>query len=430
MPAHHRTLDRRALLDHVERQVFGGEPDPDADACGRDGIGIELEWLTGLAGFARLGQAEADAIRRRLGALPGQSRLTVEPGGQLEISTPPFRSIVAACDAAATDLFHLDRACEAIGVDLVGLGADPVRPPQRVVHSPRYDAMECFFDHTGTSGRTMMCNTAAIQVNIGLGPDTRVARRWELANAFGPTLIAAFANSPFAGGGPSGWKSSRLQAWWALDPSRSGPVPRHGDPVVDWVDYALAARVMCVRTSEEEFHPIIEQFPFERWLSDGHELGWPTLDDFVYHLTTLFPPVRPKGWFELRMIDALPTPFWHVAAAVVFALLIDDDATREALTAVAATTDMWVDAAQLGLGHPRLQQAATRCFEIAIDALGRIDGGEATVDIVAAYHDRWVVRGRCPADDRHDAWRRDGTVLPVRESPVPYAFAGTALPRP
>ena len=75
----------------------------------------------------------------------------------------------------------------------------------------------------------MMCNTAAIQVNVGLG-DARMVDRWRLANALGPTLIASFANSPFGDGVPSGWQSSRLRAWWPLDPTRSAPVGIDDDP--------------------------------------------------------------------------------------------------------------------------------------------------------------------------------------------------------
>lgn len=412
-------LTHAHVTEYVADHVFGGANDAHCDLCDRNGVGIELEFLTGTAGFERLTLEQAEALMAALEPLPRRSRLTLEPGGQLELSTQCFDDLESACEAAATDLFRLDRAGAAAGIDLVALGADPVRRPERIVTAPRYAAMEAFFDSTGPAGRTMMCNTAAIQINLGLGRGDEPAHRWRLANALGPTFIASFANSPFARSATSGWQSSRLRAWWALDPTRSKPVSTTGDPTACWVAYALDARVMLIRDGDS-FHAQTEPLTFGQWMAGGHELGWPTLEDWAYHLTTLFPPVRPKGWFELRMFDALPTPFWYVAAAVTHALLTDADAGHDAMRAVEGTTDLWVDAAQLGVGHPALAEAARRCFEIALTSLERRSADPAMIDAVAAYDDRWVARGRCPADDRHDAWLRDGALVPPRESPVPY----------
>lgn len=392
-------------------------PDPVADTTT---IGIELEWLTLDADGGRLALSHAEQIVADLHPLPAGSRLTIEPGGQLEISTATFTSVDEACAAAAYDLFELDRRCVSDGVELVALGADPVRPPERVVTDPRYSAMQTYFDELGNAGRTMMCNTAALQVNVCLG-DARMADRWRLAHAIGPTLISSFANSPLSDGGPSGWQSSRLREWWLLDPSRSAPVTIADDPVDAWPEYVLNARVMLIRDADNHHRPLTSPITFGEWLVDGHDLGYPTLDDLTYHLTTLFPPVRPKGWLELRMFDALPTPFWHVATAVMSVLLDDEQAADDVSRVVESTRNLWVDAAQLGLGHPALAESSRWCFAIALEALERNDAGSATVDLVAAYADRWPARGRCPADDRLDAWRRDGTLWPKRESPVPYA---------
>lgn len=187
-----------------------------------------------------------------------------------------------------------------------------------------------------------------------------------------------------------------------------------------WVDYVLAARVMLVRDGENRCTPVDGTMSFAQWSTNGHALGWPDLVDLDYHLSTLFPPVRPRGWFELRTLDALPTPFWHAAVAVTHQLLTDSEAADQAHRAVAGTEDLWVDAAQLGLGHPRLAAAAEALFAVAIDSLERRGGGDALTAVVTDYADRWVARGRSPADDRLDDWRRDGTLIPRRGSPVPY----------
>jgi glutamate--cysteine ligase len=416
LPADNPSLTIDAAAEHCRAHDLASPAvTPDATT-----VGIELEWLTRDASGRRIDLDQAERIVRELEPLSAGSRLTIEPGGQLEISTATFTDVDAACAAAATDLYVLDQRCAAEGVELVALGADPVRSPERVVTAPRYRAMQAYFDGLGNAGRTMMCNTAALQVNVCLG-DARMTDRWRLAHDLGPTLIAAFANSPLSNGGPTGWQSSRLRQWWMLDPSRSAPVDVAADPVEAWPEYVFNAQVMLIRVGDSDHRPVTEPLTFGQWIVEGHELGFPTIDDLEYHLTTLFPPVRPKGWLELRMFDTLPTPFWHVATAVTSVLLDDEQAADEVGRVVEGTRGLWVDAAQLGLGHPALAASARACFTIALDALERNGADPATVEVVAGYADRWTAQGRCPADDRLDAWKRDGTLWPRRESPVPYA---------
>lgn len=420
MPSTRAQLTRDHLASHIREHVFGTGSSSVGDDLARRSVGIELEWLTSYRDHhQRLGLDQIAALFADLGPLPAGSRLTAEPGGQLELSSARFDSLDEALTGTATDLFVLDQACAARRIELIALGADPVRPPARVLDAPRYVAMQEFFDFEGSAGRTMMCNTASIQVNVGLGPAAGMAERWRLGHAICPTLIACFANSPFLSGGPSGWQSSRLHAWWTLDPSRAAPPCLDGCEVEHWLDYALDARVMLVRRDADTFVPLPRPFTFGQWLDTGHELGWPTLDDFLYHLTTLFPPIRPRGWFEIRVFDALPTPFWNVAAAVTHALL-DPAAAPTVRAAVAGTEDLWIDAAQLGLGHPALERSAQLLFAIALDVLAHRGEDDGLTDVVADFRDRWVARGRTPADDRLDRWRRDGTLVPERESPVPY----------
>jgi glutamate--cysteine ligase len=352
---------------------------------------------------------------------PRGGRLTIEPGGQLELSSARFDSLDEALAGTEIDLYALDQACALRRIELIALGADPLRPPTRILDAPRYDAMETFFDDEGRFGRTMMCNTASVQINLGLGDAADTADRWHLANILGPTLSASFANSPFSGGHPSGWQSTRLHAWWHLDPTRAAAPVTRGDPASCWTAYALDARVMLIRAADGSCHPVTAPMTFREWMNGGHDLGQPTLDDFQYHLTTLFPPVRPRGWFEVRYIDALPTPFWHVATAVLAAILDDAAARDAARDAVADTAELWVDAAQLGLGHPRLGAAARAVFAIALERLQLDRADWACTDAVGTYIERWVSQGRTPADDRLDAWRRDGSLFPRRESPVPFA---------
>ena len=339
-------------------------------ATGAGRVGLEYEMLA-------YGSPDPQALAAL--PLPGGSRVTFEPGGQVELSGPPCSDVGAAIAAMRADIAALQAASE---LELVAQGYDTRRPPTRVVRSPRYDAMEEYFDAEGPAGRRMMCSTASMQVNLDLGPG-----RWELAHRISPVLAAAFANSA----GPAGTRSTRLATWWAIDPTRTSPCTG------SWPDYVLDARVMVIRG--DRYTAVTTPLSFRQWIETGHELGWPDDDDLDYHLTTLFPPVRARGWLELRVLDSLPDPWWQVAAAVTTALMEDEAAAAMAFAATTPVRDLWHEASEHGLSHPGLARAARTCFVAAVDALPRVGADAATVATTAEFFDRYVARGRCPADD-------------------------------
>lgn len=349
-------------------------------------VGIEYELLVYDAGN-RCAHVDPARLEAAIPApLPGGSRVTYEPGGQVELSGPASDDVARAIGAMADDVAALRAAAVAAGLDTVAVGIDPVRPPRRLVRSPRYDAMECFFDGEGVAGRTMMCSTASLQVNVDLGDEAMA--RWAHVHALGPVLAAAFANSP-----APGLASARLANWWAIDPTRTAPAD-----TVDWADYVLDAAVMLVR-DDAGFVPQATRFSFRRWIEGGHDARRPDEDDLAYHLTTLFPPVRARRWLELRMIDSLPDPWWRVAVAVTVALVDDEQAAAVAARATASTAGLWAEAARHGLSHPALGQAARECFAAALDAFGRLGVDRVTADAARAYVERYVAKRRCPADD-------------------------------
>jgi glutamate--cysteine ligase len=288
-------------------------------------------------------------------------------------------------------------------------GLDPDRPEALRTDEGRYVAMKTYFDQHGPAGRRMMCTTAAIHANLDAGRDEVGRKRWRLAHQLGPTLVATFADSPIVGGRASGWMSSRMAAWLAIDPTRTAPViatrSHNGSHPDDaWAAYALGANVMLIRTADR-FVPMLEKLSFARWIDEGHELGYPTTDDLAYHLTTLFPPVRPHGRLELRMMDMVPDPWWPVAVAVTTALIYDEEAAARADAATRPAAGLWAQASRSALAHPLLQASARACFGAALDALERVGCNRRTVDAVAEYAERFVNVGRCPADDRLDAHR-------------------------
>lgn len=411
MPSPTRILTLQAARRHVRERCF-------ASGAGRTGAEVEFLVHPRRDPTQRLPLAHVERCVRGTEPLPGGSAIWFEPGGQIELSSPPL-PLGRVSEAVAADLDCVARALDEAGVDLTGLGLDPLRPDRRVLDAPRYAAMQEYFDADGSSGRRMMCGTAAIQVNLDAGPPGDWRRRWELVTMIAPALAAAFANSPFAGAGPSGWHSTRLATWWAIDASRTAPVAGGADPAGAWAAYAMEARVMLVRASAQRFVSATDRLSFAGWIERGHELGYPTLDDLDYHLTTLFPPVRPRGWLELRVIDAQASPHWRAAIGVPAVILDDVDASAAARRACEPAAGLWVEAARHGLGHPVLAAAARACFEAALEAAPRAGVDRRTEAAMAGYYERYVARARTPADDLLDAWAEHGTVLPRPERATP-----------
>jgi glutamate--cysteine ligase len=390
---------RARCLDIAAAPLPG--PDEGAAAPTTRRVGLEVEWHTRPAADPR-GDVPLADLRRwtpASGELPGHSKVTWEPGGQLELSSAPVAGVQAAVDLLAGDADVAGRALAEVGVELVASGVDPLRSPRRQLQAPRYDAMEAFFDSDGPEGRVMMSRTASIQVNVDGGRgELDAERRWRRAHLLGPTLIATFANSPCLAGHPTGCCSTRQATWFAMDPTRTAPAWGPGGREA-WVDYALAARVMFIRRDDDCFVPMGRRLSFAGWLSAGHELGWPTPDDLDYHLTTLFPPVRPRRWLELRYLDALPHPWWRVAAVVTTVLLDDEEAAAIAEEAAAPAASLWCEAARFGPRHPVLARSARRCFGAALDAAERLGVDPCTRRQCTEFAERYVLRGRCPADD-------------------------------
>ena len=374
-------------------------------------VGLELEWHVFDRGDPQRIVPLDDLVELtgRLGPLPHRSTITFEPGGQLELSTPPADGVDAACAALAGDHDVVAAALAPHGIALLATGVDPVRAPHRQLRHPRYDAMEAFFDVDGGAGRRMMSRTAALQVNLDHGDGDECARRWRVAHRVGPALAAAFASSPVAEGQPTGWSSTRLATWLDIDPTRTAAVTGGPD---EWVTYALDANVLLVRRGAEMV-PLRERLSFSAWISDGHPLGPPTVDDLDYHLTTLFPPVRPRGFLELRYLDALPDPWWRVAVAVVTALVQDREAGDIATEACAPVADRWADGARCGLTDPAFQAAALACVAAASAAFDRLPApvSAATAALCDRYVGRYLRHGRTPGHDVLHAWRRGRSLV-------------------
>jgi glutamate--cysteine ligase len=323
--------------------------------------------------------------------LPGGNILTVEPGGQVEISSLPHPSLAALVASVDADLRHLTGLLATAGLRLGEHATDPYRPPRRLLRTPRYDAMADTFAARGPDGETMMCSTAAVQVSLDAGEPDRVAARFAALHALGPVLIALFANSPYCAGQPTGWASSRMRSWLLMDQARSGPVPADADPAVGWARYALAAPVMCVRQPGGSWH-CPQGITFADWIGGALDRP-PTYDDLDYHLSTLFPPVRPRGYVEVRYLDQQPPGEWHVPAAVLAALFADEAAVDAAREDCAPVDGRWIDAARYGLADPAIAAAARKVAGMATAGLAGTGLPDAMCAQVTEVVDRRLAAG-------------------------------------
>jgi glutamate--cysteine ligase len=364
---------------------------------GRVGLEVEAHCYDPVEPHRRPAWEEITAVLESLPAMPGGSALSVEPGGAVELSGPPVDGVLAAIEAMTSDQAVLRAAFAEAGLGLVMLGADPLRPAKRVNPGARYRAMEQFFaaSRSGVAGAAMMTSTASVQVNLDAGPRAGWAARVRLAHALGPTMVAIAANSPLLGGEFSGWLSTRQRVWSQLDSARCGPIltASGDDPGTDWARYALKAPVMLVH--EPDAVPVTRYVPFADWADGRAVLGGrrPTAYDLDYHLTTLFPPVRPRQWLEIRYLDSVPNAIWPAVAFTLVTLLDDPAAAEVAAEAVEPVATAWDTAARVGLNDRRLHAAASRCVAIAAER-APAQLGDAMRRLVDA-----VDQGRCPADD-------------------------------
>jgi glutamate--cysteine ligase len=442
-------------LDHV-RQVVAETCFPtgrNAPSPGRVGLEIETFPVRVLADGTPTGRVPLDLLadlldpepgtpsstpgrRREPGAAPlfqldGGGSLNFEPGGQLEHSTAIHPSAAGALAELDLVACMLAAKLRRHGVVLAAAGADvwfsAGHVPQQL-RTPRYPAMAAYFDRRGPYGAEMMRRTCSLQVNLDLGGAADLPQRWLVANLAAPLLCATFACSP----GPSA-VSARALTVQRLDPTRTG-FPRglldgsRAGPAEQLTEAAMAADVLLLRRADGPWEPGMPGFTFEHWLRDGHPRhGRPTEDDLRYHLTTLFLEVRPRGFLELRAIDALPAPLRAVPVVLLAGLIEDPLARSMAADALerhrGALPELALRAATAGLADPALRALAAEVWSLALEGAGRLrpaylDGWRLRQ--AAEFLDAYTLRGRSPSDALRAALARGpAAALAWASEPVP-----------
>ena len=415
----HSATRRAALADDLRLNVF---PHAGRSRAGFLTIGAEVELIPvdEESGLPRpvLGDRSSVSLLRQLAAehgwcetlsatsgvpsfhLPDGSCVTFEPGGQIEYSSRP-------CESASELLARLTWLTDALaaasarsGVELLSLGIDPRTPVECVppqLGTRRYRRMLDYFSTIGPSGARMMRQTASVQVSVDGGADPPLT--WRVLNAAAPYVAAIFANSPIYEGAPTGCRSYRRYVWDTLDPRRTGVRGVCGNAVAEYLDFALDAPAFRLEGE-------VEGCPS---LGEALDAGRVTVDDWRAHLSTLFPEVRPRGYFEVRSADAI-SPYWYAAPiALVGGLAYDAVAAREAGELLGVPDpELLHRAGQSGLDDEAIARTAAELCEVALAGCARlgdrfIEGPD--LERAEEFFARYTARGRTPADDVEAARR-------------------------
>ncbi|WP_075218071.1 glutamate--cysteine ligase [Mongoliimonas terrestris] len=309
---------------------------------GQGGIRQLLEGMEGLLGWEPILDEG-----RPIGLVDptGGGAISLEPGGQFELSGAPVETLHQTCSETHAHMAQVRQIAEPLGIGFLTLGASPVwsLAETPVMPKSRYAIMTDYMPKVGTRGLDMMYRTATVQVNLDFENEADMVRKMRVSVALQPIATALFANSPFLDGKPTGRLSERSEIWRDTDNARAGMIPfvfEDGYGFERYVDWALDVPMYFVK--RERYHPATH-VTFRQYLDGAlrDELPGivPTRGDWDNHLSTLFPEVRLKRFLEMRGADtgslrrilALPA-FW-------VGLLYDDEALGAAYDLVKDWTD-------------------------------------------------------------------------------------------
>ncbi|MFP1633000.1 glutamate--cysteine ligase [Zhengella sp. ZM62] len=364
----------------------------------------------------------------------GQGAISLEPGGQFELSGAPLETIHQTCREGNAHLAQVREIAEPLGIRFLGMGASPKWTLADTPRMPksRYDIMTAYMPRVGSQGLDMMYRTCTIQVNLDFDSETDMRRKMQVSMKLQPLATVLFASSPFTEGEPNGLQSWRGDIWRDVDNQRSGLLPFVFTPDFGFADYAEWAldvpMYFVIRDGRyhDATHVTFRQF-MNGALKGEIARPEPTMGDWTNHLSTLFPDVRLKRFLEMRGADG--GPWRRICALPAFwvGLLYDGEAlsAAEALVkdwTVAETQALRDSAPTLGLesgiGGRSLHMVAREALEIS--RLGLKNRNRLNVDGFDEAHflaplEEIVARGTTDAQEMLAAWhtRWDHSVEPL-----------------
>ena len=361
------------------------------------------------------------------------ANVSLEPGGQLELSGAPLKSIHETCDEVNEHLREVKAIADEIGAGFIGLGAAPTWMHDEMPRMPkgRYRLMTDYMDRVGTHGKQMMYRTCTVQVNLDFASEADMVQKLRIALALQPVATALFANSPFFEGKLNGHKSWRSRIWRDLDAARTGMLPfvfEEGFGFQQWVDFALDVPMYFVYRDGIYIDALGQSFrDFMKGELPALPGELPTLSDWADHLTTIFPEARIKKFIEMRGADGGPWRRLCALPAFWVGLIYDETALDAAWDLArgwdAETRDAWrvaasVDGLDAKVGGQSVRDLAREAVAIAqaglkaraMPGMGGLVRDET--HFLNALQES-VESGRTPADELlaryHGDWKGDLT---------------------
>lgn len=314
--------------------------------------------------------------------LDGQS-VTLEPGGQFELSGAPVATLHQTCAEVNSHLYQAKSIAEELGIGFLGIGFDPKWRIDQIPVMPkdRYRLMKSYMPTVGTRGLDMMFRTCTVQVNLDFESEADMVDKFRIGLALQPVAVALFANSPFCEGRPTGEVSTRARVWMDVDKARTGGLPfvfEEGMSFARYVDYAMDVPMYFVYRKGRYVDALgmswrdfmegkLPALPGER----------PTMSDWENHLTTIFPDVRLKRYLEMRGADGGPWRLICALPALWVGLIYDRQAQAEALDLIQGWTQDERDylRAEVGIHGLRTPFRGGTVRDLALKVLDIARGG-------------------------------------------------------
>jgi glutamate--cysteine ligase len=337
---------------------------------GERGIASVLEAVAETDGWSRQREGEHVVALRK-----DRASITLEPGGQLELSGAPLRTIHETCSEFNGHLATMKRVCEPLGIVWLGLGMHPIHGVPEIPSMPksRYRIMRSYLPARGSLGLEMMYATATVQANFDFSDEADMVAKLRTALAVSPVVSAIFANSSLSEGKANGFVSRRLHIWQHTDPARTGLLPFAFEPGFgyrQYIEWALDVPMFFV-VRKGQYHAA-GGMPFRTFLREGWSGERATFADFDRHLTTLFPEVRLKHVIEVRGADAVPPGLTCSLPALWKGILYDRGALEAAHELARATSHEEREAARVDVSRRGLaaRYAGRPMLEVAEELAG------------------------------------------------------------
>ena len=402
---------------------------------GRHGIRAVLDGMQAMLGWEPI--TEGPNIIG-LADVTGGGAISLEPGGQFELSGAPLETVHQTSAELAAHLAQLREVARPLGVNFMSLGMTPdwTRADMPMMPKGRYRIMTAYMPKVGSLGLDMMYRTCTVQTNLDFSSEADMVKKLRVSLALQPVGTALFANSPFTEGRPNGFLSFRSEIWRDTDNQRAGTLPWAFEPGMGferWVDYALDVPMYFLKRGDAYIDVAGQSF---RDLMAGRLPGRPgehaTISDWANHVSTIFPEVRLKRYLEMRGSDAGQWRRLPALPALWVGLLYDDASLDAAWDIVKDWTaeerqKLRDDVPKLGFGATirgcSLLDLARQSLALAREGLARrrrLDaaGRDETCHLVPL--EEFVERGRTPAEEMlekfHGPW--GGSVAPVYDEYV------------